>query len=177
MIENAVYLCLLTVFQCEMFLLLRVSELLRIKALVTAAGRSFLLWTWRDQLGWKQRLDIFLAIDDRQKLILVLRSAFLSSRSADAHPNMAIGSAVTLHWPRLLSEISQLRAHRATEKQGFWAKCNWGHCVFFITLSMAWRGGAVRKCKCILVCSLPVAVITLVISGRLRLSEGQGQHN
>ncbi|KAM3597345.1 uncharacterized protein V6R79_003301 [Siganus canaliculatus] len=44
------------------------------------------------QLRWMQRLDIFLVTDDGQKLILVLRNAFLSARTTDAHPNMAKGS-------------------------------------------------------------------------------------
>lgn len=53
-------------------------------------------------------MDVFLVIDDRQKLILIIPKAFLSARSADADPNMAKGSAATLHRPGPLSEIPVL---------------------------------------------------------------------
>lgn len=59
-------------------------------------------------------MDIFLVIDDRQKLILIIPNAFLSARSADADPNMAKGSAAALHRPGPLSEISHLRVDGTT---------------------------------------------------------------
>lgn len=121
--ENC-YLCLLTVFHCEMFLLLRVSDFLGIKALVSAAGRCLPLPTWCSQLRWQRRLDVFLVIDDRQKLILIIPKAFLSARSADADPNMAKGSAATLHRPGPLSEIPLLRVD-GMRRRKVDVKSNW----------------------------------------------------
>lgn len=50
---------------------------------------------------------------------------FLSSRSADARPNMGIGSAAILHSPRLLSEILHLVADR-TRNTHMHTQKGWG---------------------------------------------------
>lgn len=77
---------------------------------LSATGRRLPLRTWRNQLRWQRRLDIFLAIDDKQKLIFRSLETLSWAHPPDAHPNMAKGSAATLHWPRVMSEISHFWA-------------------------------------------------------------------
>lgn len=91
--KNPVYLCLQTVSQWQIFSVLRVSELLR-----SLQQDAVFLWT-SQSTSHKTTFGYF-SCDRRQtKAHFGPSKCFLSYRSTDAHPNMARGSATTLHSP------------------------------------------------------------------------------
>ena len=91
--KNPVYLCIQTVSQWQIFSVLRVSELL-----LSLQQDAVFLWT-SQSTSHKTTFGYF-SCDRRQtKAHFGPSKCFLSSRSTDAHPNMAIGSATTLHSP------------------------------------------------------------------------------